>query len=106
MQKDTIYKIDLTEENLSKLKTSGELPSGSIIVCRNDEIKDELDKDEPGLHHYLIADGDKREYHSYNNQVATGYYETFIWEKGKGLINYRSGYGAARDSIELQLKNN
>lgn len=106
VQKDKIYKIEPTEENLSKLKTSEELPDSSVIVCQDKEIKDTLDKDEPGFHHYLEVNGDKREYHSYNNQVSTGYYESFTWEKGKGLINYRSGYGAERDSIELQLKNN
>jgi len=106
VQKDKIYKIEPTEENLSKLKTSEELPDSSVIVCQDKEIKDALGKDEPGFHHYLEVNGDKREFHSYNNQVSTGYYESFTWEKGKGLINYRSGYGAERDSIELQLKNN
>lgn len=105
VQKDKIYKIEPTEENLSKLKTSEELPDGSVIVCQDEEIKDTLGKDKPGFHHYLEINGDKREYHSYNNQVATGYYESLTWEKGKGLINYRSGYGAERDSIELQLIN-
>ena len=103
VQKDKIYKIESTEENLSKLKSSGELPSGSVIVSQDKEIKDTLGKDEPGFHHYLEVNGDKRVYHSYNNQVSTGYYESFTWERGKGLINYRSGYGAERDSIELQL---
>lgn len=65
-----------------------------------------LGEDESGFHSYLEVKGDKREYHSYNNQVSTGYYESFIWEKGKGLINYRSGYGAESNSIELQLINN
>jgi hypothetical protein len=106
VQKDKIYKIESTEENLSKLKTSEELPNDSVIVCQDKEIKNTIGKDEPGFHHYLEINGDKREYHSYNNHVSTGYYESFTWEKGKGLINYRSGYGAERDSIELQLINN
>lgn len=106
VQKDKIYKIEPTAENFSKLKTSEELPDGSVIVCQDKEIKDILGKDEPGFHHYLEINGDKREYHSYNNQVDTGYYESLTWEKGKGLINYRSGYGAERDTIELQLVSN
>jgi len=105
VQKDKIYKIEPTEENLSKLKTSEELPDGSVIVCQDKEKKDTLGKDEPGYHHFLEVDGDKQEYHSYNSQVSTEYYESFTWEKGKGLINYRSGHGAERDSTELQLKN-
>lgn len=106
VQKDKIYKIELTEEYLNKLKTGEGLPDSSVIVCQDKELKDTLSKDETGFHYYLEVDGDKREYHSYNNQVSTGYYESFTWEKGKGLINYRSGYGAERDSIELQLRNN
>lgn len=106
VQKDKIYKIEPTEKNLNMIKTSEELPDGSVIVCQDKEIKDKLGKDEPGFHNYLEVNGDRREYHSYNNQVSTGYYESFTWEKGKGLVNYRSGYGAERDSIELQLIGN
>jgi len=105
VKKDIIYKIEPTEENLNKLITSEELPNGRVIVCQGKEVKDTLGKDEPGWHHYIEVNGDKREYHSYNNQVSTGYYESFIWEKNQGLINYQSGYGAERDSIELQLSN-
>lgn len=103
VQEDTIYKLEPTTENLDQLKTSEELPDDSVIVCQDQEIKDTLGEDEPGFHHYVEAAGDKRVYHSYNNEVSTGYYESFAWEKGKGLINYRSGYGAESESIELQL---
>ncbi len=105
VQKDKIYKIQPTSENLNKLKTSEVLPDGSVIVCQDKEIKDTIGKDEPGLHHYLEVNGDKREFDSYNNQVSTGYYESLTWKKGKGLVNYRSGYGAEKDSMELQLIN-
>jgi hypothetical protein len=106
IQEDKIYKIKSNEEDLKKLKTTEEIPNDSVIVCQEKEIKDTLGKDEIGFHHYLKVNGDKREYHSYNNQVSTGYYESFIWEKDKGLVTYRSGFGAERDSIELQLQNN
>jgi hypothetical protein len=59
---------------------------------------------EPGWHHYVTVNGDIIESHSYDKQVESGYYETFIWEKGRGLIYYASGYGAERDSIELTIK--
>lgn len=84
VQNDKIYKIIPNEENLSKLKEYEELPNESVIVCQDEEIKDTLGKDEIGIHRYLKVDGDKREYHLYNNKVETGYYEMFIWEKGKG----------------------
>ncbi len=103
VQKDKIYKLETNKENFSKLRTSAELLIGSVVVCQDREIKDTLDKEKHGFHHYIEVNGDKREYHSYNDQVSTGYYESFTWEKGKGLVSYRSGYGAERDSIELQL---
>lgn len=103
VQKDKIYKMEPTEENLNKLKVSGELPDNSVIVCQDKVIKDELGEGESGYHHYLEISGDTREFHSYNNQVSTGYFETIIWEKNKGMISYKSGYGADRDSIELLL---
>lgn len=104
VQADKIYKIEPSEENLNRLKTGGELPEGSVIVCQDEEIKDSLSGDEPGFHHWLEANGAKREYRSYNNLAASGYYESFIWEKGKGLTGYRSGFGAERGSIDLQLR--
>ncbi|ADQ47062.1 hypothetical protein Calkro_2226 [Caldicellulosiruptor kronotskyensis 2002] len=106
VQKDKIYKIVPTKENLSKLKTKDELPSDSVIVCQEKELKDPLSRDRLGFHHYIVVNGDKREYHSFNNQIETGYYESFTWEKDKGLIYYRSGYGAEKDAIELKLKEN
>lgn len=103
VQEDKIYKIEPTEQNLDMLKTNEELPEDSVIVCQDTEIEDSLNDNEQGFHHYLIVEGDKRIYHSYNNQVSTGYYESFTWKKDIGLTNYRSGYGAENDSIELQL---
>lgn len=105
VQQDKIYKIEHNQENLNKLKEGEEIPDNSVIVCQEKELKDELNENERGWHHYVKVNGDIREYHAYNNLTSTGYYETFIWEKDKGLIQYRSGYGAERDSIELNLIN-
>jgi len=77
------------------------LPLDGYIVCQNEELKDPLDENVKGWHHYIKVDGDKRESHYYNTAVDTGYYENMIWERGKGLISYRSGYGALREAIEL-----
>ena len=59
VQADKIYKIEPSEENISRLKTSEELPEGSVIVCQDEEIKDTLGEDEPGSHHWLEANGEK-----------------------------------------------
>ncbi len=101
-QKDKIIRILPTEENLKGLKNDNVIPPDSVIVCQGDEIKDKLSQAEKGWHQYIEINADKCEFHSYNNQVDTGYYESFTWEKNKGLVYYQSGYGAGRDSIELQ----
>jgi len=101
--RDTIYKIKLTEENLNMIKSSGNLPEDSIIVCQNEEIPDALGEDERGFHQYIEVNGDEIEYHSYNNLVETGYYESFTWKKGVGLVFYQTGYGAESESIKLKL---
>jgi hypothetical protein len=106
VQKDKIYKITPTQEKLKKLKEREEIPNNSFIVCQNQEMKDTLKEDERGWHQYIKVNENRIEYHSYNNQVETGYFERFTWEKNKGLIFYQSGYGAERDSIELQLSYN
>lgn len=104
VQKNTIYKFDATQENLDTLKSTEQLPEGSVIVCQDKAIKDELDEAESGFHHYIDVNGNKREYHSYNNETETGFFEAFTWEKNKGLVGYRSGFGAENDLIELEAK--
>lgn len=106
VQQDKIYKILPTQENFNKLKTSEELPKDSVIVCQEKEVKDTIGKEELGWHHYISVDGDTCKYNSYNNMVSSGYYESFTWEKNKGFISYRSGYGAEKDSIEIEISNN
>lgn len=101
VQEDKIYKI---EGNLNKLGSNDEILNDSEIVCQNKRMEDALNKDEPGWHHYIEVSGDKIEYHAYDNQISTGYYESYVWEKGQGLIYYKSGYGAESESIELRLK--
>lgn len=100
---DRIYRFEPTEENLVILQKGKELPQNGMIICQGKEIEDPLGEDEPGYHAYLEAQGNVRVYHSYNSQVNSGYYESYTWEKGKGLTAYRSGFGAERDAIELKL---
>jgi aminopeptidase C len=51
----------------------------------------------------FLSNDKQREYHSYNNLTGTGFYEQFIWEDAKGLVTYKSGFGAEKNDIELQL---
>lgn len=100
---EVIYKIVPTDQNLDNIISSGEIPKDSIIVCNGTEITDELEKDKKGFHHYININDDEIAYNSYNNLVETGYYESFTWKKGVGLIFYKSGYGAECNSIRLKL---
>ncbi len=104
VQGDKIYKLEGTKENLNQLINENIIPKGSEIVCQEEKLDDELGKDVGGWHHYIEVNGDKREYHSYDNQVDTGYYETFIWERNKGLIHYASGYGAEREMVNIDFE--
>lgn len=99
---DKIYAIReeiLQDEFLTKEK----LVSIGILVCQEEEKKDVLKPEEPGWHEYIEVDANKRNYYGYNTLVETGYYEQFVWEKGTGLIKYKSGYGAEAYDIELYL---
>lgn len=106
VQKNKIYRIPPTKENLNKLIVNNIMPKDSSIVCSEKAIKDSLGKDKHGWHQYIEINGNKCEYHSYNDSVDTGYYESFTWEINKGLIYYQSGYGAGSDSMELKIANN
>lgn len=84
----------LTKETLINIGT---------LVCQDEEKKDALASGESGWHEYIEADGNIRKYCGYNSLTETGYYEQFVWEKGTGLVKYKSGYGAEADGIELSL---
>lgn len=73
------------------------------MVCNEGGKEDPLGDDEKGWHEYIVVDGNRREYHAYSNLVETGYYECFVWEVGRGLVRYWSGYGARSNDIELYL---
>ena len=105
IQKDKIYKIEPTEENIEIIRKENKIPTESNIVCQEGEIKDNLKQEQKGYHQYLLVKEDLREYHSYNNMVESGYFETFIWERNIGLKYYKSDYGAEFSLVELELLN-
>lgn len=103
VQEDKIYFIH--DENIKEELVSAEVITDlGTLVCQEEERADALDAEEPGWHESITADGSRREYRGYNTLTETGYYEVFVWEQGKGLTEYRNGYGAGRDAIELYLK--
>ena len=103
IEQDKIYRLQIAKGDIDSIKTREQAIENAVIVCQDEAMKDTLGEEEGGWHQSIEAYEDQREYHFYNNQNETGFYETFIWQKGKGLISYRSGYGAERDAIELNI---
>ena len=78
--------------------------SSAVLVCNENGKDDALAEDEEGWHEGIRVENDGRTYYGYNTLVTTGYFEHFKWEKGIGLVEYWSGYGAFADGIELYLE--
>lgn len=100
---EVIYKIAPTDAAIKQIVERNEIPEDSIIICQRESSVDTLSETEGGFHHYIDVEHDEITYHSYNNLTETGYYETFVWKVGVGLIHYKSGFGAERESIKLSL---
>ena len=114
VQKDKIIRLwesddnawGLSSETLEELISSDKIPSQSEIVCQENAIKDSLKKNQSGWHQYLIVNGNRREFHSYyKHPQSIGYWESFTWEKERGLISYKSGYRDGIDYFELTRMN-
>lgn len=92
-----------SEEMPNEFQSAEEIQNVGTLVCSEVGKEDILGEEEKGWHEYIVVDGDRREYHAYNNMIETGYYECFVWEAGKGLVRCWSGYGARSNDIELFL---
>lgn len=100
VMEDQIYRVGEAQDVNYTVEN---IVSAGTLVCSGEDKADVLGEQEKGWHEYIVTKNGRSEYHAYNNLVETGYYECFIWETGKGLVHYRSGYGAAEDAIELNL---
>lgn len=111
VQEDKIIRIWESDDNvwglssqcLEQLISEDKIPPQSEIVCQETEIEDSLAEGEEGWHQYLVVNGDRREFHSYyQHPQHSGYWESFTWEKGVGLIFYQSGYRDGVDFFKLK----
>lgn len=49
-----------------------------------------------------LYNGNRREFHSYYKGLkSNGYWESFTWEKGIGLVSYMSGFRDGINYMEL-----
>jgi len=99
---DTIYRF-YTLEDAEVFMETGKITDNTTILFKTTAIEDTLGKEDKGLHQYIEVNDDVVEYHAYNNLIETGFYETYIWKQGYGLIFYQSGFGAGRESVVLEL---
>ena len=82
------YRLDFDRADLQTFR----IEDGKITLMNN-----------PGMKQRYEVKGDTIEMGFWNDLVETGYYMTFIWKENVGLVKFRSGYGAGRDSIEIEL---
>lgn len=99
---NTIYRIKEYEADEFNTCSEEALKSKGTIVCQESSVEDRLGAEEKGFHEIIDVDGNICTYKSYYNNVETDFFEGFIWEKGKGLVEYYSGYGA--QSFYLDIK--
>ena len=99
----------LSKKTLNRIIKTSEIPKYSTIVWQKKTYKDTLKHDKIDWHQYLkkIQDSPKKRlryggYYQYPQH--SGYWETFIWEEGTGLIFYQSGYRDGVECIRLRKK--
>ena len=99
----------LSKKTLNRIIKTCEIPKYSATIWQKKTYKDTLKHDKIDWHQYLkkIQDSPKKRlryggYYQYPQH--SGYWETFIWEEGTGLIFYQSGYRDGVDYIMLKRK--
>ena len=97
----------LSKKTLNRIIKTSKIPKYSATIWQKKTYKDTLKRDKIDWHQYLkkIQDSPKKRlryggYYQYPQH--SGYWETFIWEEGTGLIFYQSGYRDGVDYIMLK----
>lgn len=104
VQEDKIYRIWQIPEDIEAVEDENELLQESMIVYQKENLEDSLEENAAGDHHYIVADTETIESHYYRyNDYAnpSGYWEAFVWTVDKELLQYRSGFNAGADLLEL-----
>ena len=85
------------------LDTDEKLIENGELVCCKENIEDETDSAEPGKH-VTIHQNENRITYNRVDIMSNGsryFYETFVWEEGKGLVEYKSGYKQEADILYI-----
>lgn len=103
-QDDEVLTFYDNDELLTEvLDTDEKLINNGQIVCQDEEMKSELKEGDSEFHFSILKSENQISYSSCvitpNGEVY--YYESFVWEEGKGLIEFNSGYHAEREPLYL-----
>jgi hypothetical protein len=88
---------------IETLNTDEKLIKNGELVCCMEDKTDELELSEVGKHVTIVQQGEQITY----NRVDIGesgnreFYETFVWVKGNGLVEYKSGYRMEADILYI-----
>lgn len=96
--------------------TDEKLMENGELVCCMERVEDELGKEdlgenemgtpisEIGEHFAIIPEGERVTCSRYDTKPngETDFYESFIWERGKGLVSYRSGFRAEAEILYVE----
>lgn len=89
---------------METLNTDEKLLENAELVCCMEDIPDELEAAETGKHVTIVQNGEQITY----NRVDIGesgnreFYESFVWEQGNGLVEYKSGYRVEADILYIE----
>lgn len=86
------------------LDTDEKLMENVELVCCMEPVTDTLDISETGSHVTITQEGNQVIY-SRVDIGANGnreFYESFVWESGKGLVDYKSGYRIEAEILYLE----
>ena len=78
----------------------------ATLLAQEENREDLLEEEEMGWHDSIVVDGNRITYEGYvfTTPYATNFYETYVWEEGKGLVTYVSGYGPGTHEVIYTLR--
>ncbi len=93
--RDMEIKADIIEEDL--------VGAGVVICLPESQQEDYFTRSTVGWHEFIWVKDGKCTFYSYNDDIKSGFYECFVWQNGRGLTEYYSGYGE-NEKIKLWME--
>ncbi len=99
----TFYDDDETASRV--LDTEEKIIENAVVICQEEEMRVELEDGESGMQYNISKKDNMIGYYRWDRKVngERGFYEWFVWEAGKGLVRYGSGFRAEADILYLDV---